>query len=1055
MSPVGLHRSRRGWFLLAIIAVVSLPPVLRAAESPPPDAAQREFLSANGLLNRGMNELAVAEYRKFLAANSTHEKAPTARYGLSVALFRLGQYDEALTELKPLESLGDFAFGADAAVLAGQCHMAKERYVPAAQAFQAMLARYGTHALADDAAAGATEALYLAGKNDEASAQAKEFSARFAESPLRERVVYFWGLAESQRGDAAAAAERFDELLRSPRAGEFAEPAALLLAQSRRQMGALDQALAGYRSIVQRGGKFLADALAALSAMLYERGDLDESADNLDRLIREFPEHPQLAEARLQRARIRFDKGEYKAALADFSPLVGTPISDQASYWAAKCRLRLDEPAAAAKLLDAAAKASPQSSLLPEIRFDQAVALHRAGEIEEAASTLEQFRAEFPNHRLDAEALRLLAAIEHQKREYAKSAELCATFAKLHKDDEGLAEIRFLGAENALLSGDTEEAVAAYKGFLTTYPSDPQAPKAKFRLGLTLHSLSRSDQALPYLTEVAGLTASEKTFCPVLLALGDVAFAAEDWKTAEERLSGYTKCDPQQVVDDAWLKLGLARQRQERFEDATQAYDKLLASTKVDELRIRAQFERSLCLISLNREADAVKGFESVAKEGDGSPLKAHALEQLAALAAKSGRADDAAALFQQAAKSDATGSLTAEALFNQAVSEMNAGRFADAESTFKRFLDGFPTHERRDEARARLGLAVSRQERYADALALLDPIVQGSVALPETLRPAIAYERAWCLRRLDRKDEAVSAYKAIDASADAGGYGLHALLELAEMDMDTDRFDEAATTLRRLKTALEEHPDPTNAELAASCLYRLGISEHQLEHFAESADLLGTFLKDRGDHALAASARFYCGDSLSKLGRHEPAIRHFTAIVKDHKSDPVFGPTLLRLGDSLSALQRWALSEQTFSTYLERFPQSEEAYQAQFGRGWAIENQGRFDDAIKSYSEVIAAHQGPTAARAQFQIGECLFAQKKFDEAAGELLKVDILYAYPEWSAAALFEAGRCFERMNQPAQARRQFEAVRDKHADTRWATMAAEQLTELSSAAALPGN
>ena len=91
------------WVRFAMWVPLVLPgSTLTAAERVPAnnDATQRDYLSANGLLNRGMYELAATEYRKFLSANATHEKAPTARYGLAVALFRLNQFDEALKELK-------------------------------------------------------------------------------------------------------------------------------------------------------------------------------------------------------------------------------------------------------------------------------------------------------------------------------------------------------------------------------------------------------------------------------------------------------------------------------------------------------------------------------------------------------------------------------------------------------------------------------------------------------------------------------------------------------------------------------------------------------------------------------------------------------------------------------------------------------------------------------------------------------------------------------------------------------------------------------------------
>ena len=62
----------------------------------------RDYYSANGLLNRGLYDLAAAEYRKFLSKHEDHEKAPVARYGLAVSLFRMKQYDAAAQELEPL-----------------------------------------------------------------------------------------------------------------------------------------------------------------------------------------------------------------------------------------------------------------------------------------------------------------------------------------------------------------------------------------------------------------------------------------------------------------------------------------------------------------------------------------------------------------------------------------------------------------------------------------------------------------------------------------------------------------------------------------------------------------------------------------------------------------------------------------------------------------------------------------------------------------------------------------------------------------------------------------
>src|SRR5690606_8069568 len=107
----------------------------------------------------------------------------------------------------------------------------------------------------------------------------------------------------------------------------------------------------------------------------------------------------------------------------------------------------------------------------------------------------------------------------------------------------------------------------------------------------------------------------------------------------------------------------------------------------------------------------------------------------------------------------------------------------------------------------------------------------------------------------------------------------------------------------------------------------------------------------------------------------------------------------------------------------------------------------GRHAEAIESYRRVTDSHTGATAARAQFQIGECLFAMKRLDEAIRELLKVDILYQQSEWSAASLYEAGRCFEEQGRRGEAREQYEQVVNRFGESPWAGLARERMAKLS--------
>lgn len=61
--------------------------------------------------------------------------------------------------------------------------------------------------------------------------------------------------------------------------------------------------------------------------------------------------------------------------------------------------------------------------------------------------------------------------------------------------------------------------------------------------------------------------------------------------------------------------------------------------------------------------------------------------------------------------------------------------------------------------------------------------------------------------------------------------------------------------------------------------------------------------------------------------------------------------------------------------------------------------------------------------------MGECAFAQKKYDVAWQHFLEAALGYPYPEWQALGQFEAGRCFIELNMPDKARESLQTVIDK--------------------------
>ncbi len=93
---------------------------------------------------------------------------------------------------------------------------------------------------------------------------------------------------------------------------------------------------------------------------------------------------------------------------------------------------------------------------------------------------------------------------------------------------------------------------------------------------------------------------------------------------------------------------------------------------------------------------------------------------------------------------------------------------------------------------------------------------------------------------------------------------------------------------------------------------------------------------------------------------------------------------------------------------------------QLDFASGQALIGLARLEEARLAFERVIeSSGKGDLGARALLMHGEAHFHQEKLHEALRDFLKVDILYNAPRWQAAALLEAGKVYERLDQWADA------------------------------------
>lgn len=1017
------------------------------------DAAS--LATAHGFLKRGLYEIAEQEYRRVLADSPDETESLQANYGLSVCLVRQSRFQDAAPILSKMFDDESFAFAADVGVMLAQCKSALGDYDGAADVVAHCRGRLAGHALADDAALIGVEALYRAGKHRDCLRNAAAFLKAYADSNLAAMVRAYGGLSAVQLGQDATAVEMTKAALSGGLPDSMAVRVRLTLADALQRTGDLDGAANAYEDVRKAGGPLAPRAALGRGSALWKKGDHAAAMALIDEALKspEAMGAANVAYAQLIRGRMLLDASRFKDAesalekSATASAELSLPYLDQARYWRAKCLLRGDDAKTAADLLTAAIEAHPKSELVAEMRYDLAVAYVRLGRYEDAIEALNSFVAKHADHSLMPGALAMLASARHQTGDYAGSDEQIVAWRKAADSMTALpADLAFVHAENAYLTGDYSAAAERYVAFINSAATDSRSAVARRRLGLSQYRNGDRDAAMKSLTALGEGGETPAT----IFAIGDMYFNSRDWQNARSWLDRFIASPDGAPTDDALLKSGIAHQRVGDYETALRRLTSIVERETASPHRAQAVFEMGQTLVAMDRLDDAAKAFRRVLKMKRAKRFANPAREHLASIGLRTGRPELAAETFAAMAGEDASDDDRASVRLRQAEALIQAEKFGEAADVLQELLVSTPKFADRERAKANRVLALARASDCDGAIEQFDDMKLDGLAASLSL--AIRYDRAWCLRKLGKIAKAASAFGAIVESSGDSTLGRHAALELAVIESERGDREASIRLLEGLAAAWRENSLPEGFAVD-QVLYRLGKTRFEMDAMDASSAAMRELIEEFPKSDLVGPAAYLAGEAAYRGEQFERVVTLMERAIEGGADADYHASALLRLGDALNRLQRWTESEKRFDEFLAKHAKSENAYQANFGIGWARENDRRYAEAIESYRRVTDRHKGPTAARAQFQIGQCLFATKDYEGAVRELIKTDILYAYPEWSAAALFEAGRCFERLNRRGEARQQFKTVVEKYGKTKWAAPAGERLQALASAG-VPG-
>lgn len=699
--------------------------------------------------------------------------------------------------------------------------------------------------------------------------------------------------------------------------------------------------------------------------------------------------------------------------------------------------------AEAAAELRAALESAPAGLRRDEIRYALAIALVRMKKDADAAGTLKEIPldARF-EHAPDALLLRGRLAFDAG--DHASAASVLAALEAHHGSFPRLADAAWLRGEALLRAGKAPEAQAVLDAAIERWPEHAGRPRSTVLCAAAEVSLGDDAAAAARLGKLRNEPLEPALLAAAALMEAQALHRLERWEAtldaAEAALRSEVGTGSGSGADAAPSYAGsapaaiLARSALLRLGDAALADgDPAAAERWLTRLRDGL----------VAPAADAPAGAPAGPRSGTSSQERAAALLRLAIAIDRQGRAAEALPLYTSVVELGGPEALHAR--FASAAALLALERVDEARAMLTALVDATEAPiELRVEALRRLGELARDRGDTAELVLVESRMLALDGAAPELrLRATVEVARL----RLESKDAtgALAALKTMESirlagrpeegSADPSGRRGPTSPVAADPEPDPDPLVLRAIYLRGVALAtLDRDAEAAEALTPLESLERAALADESTLHMVDAGQLLlGETRLRSGDAPGAAAAlqRLVAGDGLARL----PATTASTA--------------LLRLGEACTAAQRWSGAEEAFLRHRTRFPDDPLWFQAGFGAGLAQERQGRHDAAIESYRSVVDRHDGVTAARARFHIGECLYALGRFDDAVREFLKVDLLHANSEWSAAALYEAGRCLVEQERFADARAQFDRVIANDAAREWGTLARERLVEVDRA------
>jgi TolA-binding protein len=670
---------------------------------------------------------------------------------------------------------------------------------------------------------------------------------------------------------------------------------------------------------------------------------------------------------------------------------------------------------------------------------------------EEAEPYFVKFLAAQAQHPLARQALFRLGETAYFRGEVAQAGEYLEKFRTQYPEDPLMAyALPYLAGAMLALAEDggpdaPQHAAAAeslYRESLAKHPQGPLNATSRFGLARAQHRQGNLAEATTAYQEL--LDAPDDSIAiQANYYLATILFQQDQLDQAAQRFDQVLSRGPQ----TRWAQachgpLAVCHARAGRLQQAREAFAAWQQNADRDPARAAMVFHLAEAALRQQDWMWAEQLFRMLTDSQQPS-YRARGLSGLGWVQYHSDKPAAALESFQQLVREFPEDGLAGEAVYMQAVLLEQTQRPDEALAVYRKLLKDYPQHAQRPTAMLHAAVLLENKKQSEQAAQLYGQLIREHAADWPQIDTAI-YRLAWLMLDANRPDAALQQFTALYQQHRDSSYWPDAAFRLASATFESGDPSQALELTEELMAA--GPPD----EIRAHAIYLQARIARAANDWSAVQKLLNRLVTDLPDNPLRATAEFWLAEAAYQQERFDEADRRIGQLVAgieqlDVSLQPV---VLLRQAQMLAQQKKWPESLQVARRVEAQFPEFPQRAELDYVIGRGLVADARFSDARAAFLRAAprdGTGKTETAAMAQWMIGETYMHQENYQQALREYLRVEALYAYPQWQAAALLQAAKCYEQLNQPQQAAATYQQIVDKYPNQQVADEAARRLRQ----------